>query len=62
MRTGDRMHNSSRILNLPTRLVENRSVMDFRHSYGKHQCTALEKKGDLDKTPLGEVESISLLG
>jgi hypothetical protein len=55
------MPKSSKILNLPTELVENRSVMDFRHFYGKQQCTAPEKKGDLDKTPLRKAKSISLL-
>jgi hypothetical protein len=55
------MSNSSKILNLPTELVENRSVMDFRHFYGKHHCKTPEKKGDLDKTPLSKAKSISLL-
>jgi hypothetical protein len=57
----DRMDNSSKILNLPTKLVENRSVMDFRHFCGKHQCRVPEKQGDLDKTPLDKAKSISLL-
>ncbi len=61
VRTGDRMPKNSKILNLPTELVENRSVMGFRHFYGKQQCTAPEKKGDLDKTPLRKAKSISLL-
>ncbi len=54
------MRSSSKILNLPTKLDENRSVMDFRHWYGKHQCRVSEKKGDLDKTPLGKAKNISL--
>lgn len=57
----DRMEESSKILNLPTKLVENRSVKDFRHFYGKHQCRRPEKQGDLDNTPLGKAKSMSLL-
>ena len=61
VRGGDRISNDSKILNLPTKLVENRSVMDFRNFHGKHQCRASEKKGDLDKTPFSKINGISLL-